>query len=325
MIVQIDRLDTGDIFSQWPEIMPFRPSHRQLEYLVALADTGHFGEAARACHVSQPTLSTQLKLLEDQLGVVLIERGPGPARPTPAGEAILPVARNILTSLDNVVAMASVDAENLGGLVRLGAAPTFGPYFLPSLLPRLHERYPQLEVYVREDRPSQLESALADGALDCIITPLPLTNARFAHTPLCEEEIRIGVPVDHRIADCDRLTTAMLQGERLLTLGRGHRLYENVQMLADKCGAVMLDDYEGTSLDAIRQMVSIGMGLSLFPQFYADSEFVREPNVVLKHIEGWQMTRTICIAWRADSLRETHFNKLAEEAVQVVADMRAKR
>lgn len=302
--------------------MPFRPSHRQLEYLVALADTGHFGAAARSCHVSQPTLSTQVKLLEDQLGVVLIERGPGPARTTPAGEAILPIARSILTSLDNVVAMATIDAENLGGLVRLGAAPTFGPYFLPNLLPQLHERYPQLEIYVREDRPSQLETGLADGSLDCILTPLPLSNERFAFATLCEEEIQIGVPADHKIAEGKKLTTSMLQGERLLTLGRGHRLYENVQMLADKCGAVMLDDYEGTSLDAIRQMVSIGMGLSLFPQFYVDSEFGREPNVVLRRLEGWRMTRTICIAWRADSLREAHFRKLATEASAVVDTMR---
>lgn len=303
--------------------MPFRPSHRQLEYLVAVADRGHFGEAAKACHVSQPTLSTQLKLLEDQLGVVLVERGPGRARPTPAGEAVLPIARGILASLDDVVAMAGLSSENLGGLVRLGTAPTIGPYFLPRLLPQLHERYPKLEIYVREDRPSALEGFLGEGSLDCILTPLPLAGDRFSISTIFEEEILVGLPADHPIAGAEYLTTAMLGGERLLTLGRGHRLYENVQMLAEKSGAEMREDYEGTSLDAIRQMVSIGMGLSLFPQFYVNSEFGREPNVVLRHIEGWRMRREICIAWRAESLRETHFTLLAREAKRVADEMSA--
>ena len=299
--------------------MSYRPTHRQLQYFAAVADKGHFLEAARACHVSQPTLSTQLKLLEDQLGVILIERGGSAAVPTAAGARLLPLALSILSGLDEFVEMATVDAANLGGLVRLGVAPTFGPYFLPHFLPKLHRLYPALEIYIREDRPNVLESDLKEGKLDCIVTPMPLAMDGFEAMPFCVETVFLGVPSEHPIARLKSVSMKDLAGEKLLTLGRGHRLFEQVARLCEISGAQMRSDYEGTSLDAIRQMVSIGMGLSLFPSAYVSSEFERETGVILFELSDLPLERTLGFAWRRNSLRADHFRVLCSEARSAIA------
>ena len=294
--------------------MAFRPSHRQLRYFIAIAELGHFGAAAKACHVSQPTLSAQLKLLEEQLGAPLIDRAAGKAKPTPVGLSILPMARMVLTTLDEITAAASLGAGNLGGLIRMGVAPTFGPYALPRILPHLHSAHPGLEVYIREERPSALEAALAEGALDCILTPLPVLTDRFDRCIVCEEEIFLGIPGEHRLGGETEVAIEDLAGERLLTLGRGHRLYDQVQQLCEASGAHVREDYEGTSLDALRQMVSIGMGLSLFPAIYVAFEFPKESMVTLAAIRNWPVSRQVCLAWRRDSVRAAHFRQLANEA-----------
>lgn len=302
--------------------MPYRPSPRQLQYFLAVAERGHFAEAAKTCHVSQPTLSSQLKLLEDQLGVTLIERGTALARPTSAGQRLMPLARLVLGALDEIVELAGTTTENLGGLIRLGVAPTFGPYFLPWLLPRLHAAWPSLEIYIREDRPGPLEAGLQDGTIDCILTPLIPSITRFAHVPLCSEAIFLGLPAEHPLAGAPAISTSMLAGEKLLTLGRGYRLYEQVQQLCEASGSIMRDDYEGTSLDALRQMVSIGMGLSLFPAAYAASEFRKETDVALRQISDWPIARTLCLAWRRESGRTGHFETLAREAMATIGELK---
>ncbi len=294
--------------------MPHQPSPRQLQYLIALSETLHFGEAAKRCNVSQPTLSTQLRLLEDRLGVALVERGTSFVELTPSGREILPVARRCLQLLDDIVDIANQGTDNLGGLIRLGVAPTFGPYFLPFMLPHLHELAPDLQVYVREERPALLQDAIVDGKLDCMLSPMPISDPRIAATPICEEPIFVGLAKEHPAAAKRSLSVSDLSGERLLTLGRGHRLFEQVQELAEKSGAIIQEDYEGTSLDALRQMVSIGMGLSLFPTAYILSEFEKENNVVLRSIDGYPIQRTICFAWFKGSLRTNHFATVAKEA-----------
>ena len=299
--------------------MPYRPTHRQLEYLVSLVEKEHFGAAARACNVSQPTLSTQIKLLEDQLGAPLFERGPGTIRPTPTGAAIVPIARSVLSMLDEIVEHADHHTGNLGRLVRMGVAPTFGPYFMPLLLPGLHERYPQLEIYIREERPAALETALAEGTLDCIVTPGPLGDTRLERMEICTERLWLGFAREHPLATSSTIEASMLNGEKLMTLGRGHRLYDHVQRLCSETGAELREDYEGTSLDALRQMVSIGMGLSLFPDLYARSEAVRDGRVVLRELDDWKLSRTILFAWRGDSARKDHFRTIGIEAEKAAA------
>ncbi|KEQ08831.1 LysR family transcriptional regulator [Pseudorhizobium pelagicum] len=301
--------------------MPYRPTVRQLEYLVMLGETGHFGEAAKRCHVSQPTLSVQIALLEQRLGCALIDRTPGLVAPTPAGLEVIASARTVLDTLDGMVAVASVSQGALGGLIRLGAVPTFGPYFLPRLLPRLHAAYPGLRLHIREERPLLLEEQVADGSIHCGLGPAPAAGDTCEFSAICEERIFLGVSRRHRLAGRDTVDLASLAGEQLLTLGRGHRLLDTVRDLARVSGAHLVDDYEGTSLDALRQMVSIDMGLSLFPELYVRSEFRSDQDVHLLRIEGWPGVRTIGFFWRRHSVRDAHYRRLAELGKAVADDL----
>ena len=291
--------------------MPYRPTHRQLEYLVALGDAGHFGEAARRCNVSQPTLSVQVALLEKQLGATLIERMPGQVAPTPVGAEIIAAARVVLLGLDEIRSLAASSKGNLGGSVRLGVVSSFGPYFLPYLLPELHREHRDLKVYIREDRPRLLERAVLEGETDCALGQIPDQEELFSFRHICRERIYLGVPKEHPLARLERVPVSALKSERLLTLGPGHRLLDDVRRLATISGALLAEDYEGSSLDALRQMVSIEMGLSLFPELYVRSEFGKEQNVKLLTLDGWAGERQIGFFWRKSSARGGHFEALA--------------
>jgi LysR family transcriptional regulator, hydrogen peroxide-inducible genes activator len=301
--------------------MSFRPTPRQLDYFVALADTLHFRKAAEKCNVSQPTLSSQFKLLEDQLGSTLVERGTGGISLTAAGERLLPLARQALENLDEIVTVAQVGRSNLGGLIRLGVSPTFGPYFMPFLLPILKRDFPELELYIREDRPNLLEESLLAGRLDCIITPGVNSSNLIVARVLCHEDVSLAVPKSHPLAGLAAIPVELLKGEKLLSLSQGFRLHNDVQALARTAGAEFLKDYEGTSLDALRQMVSIGMGLALFPAAYIASEFGKEPDLLLKKVEGIPMERVMYLAWRQGSSRNVHFENLLKLALQAASDM----
>lgn len=293
--------------------MPFRPSFRQLEYVVAVHDLRHFARAARHCNVSQPTLSVQISLVEQGLGTPLFERTSAHVTPTPAGEKLARGARLLLASMDELLNDLSTQAAALGGTIRLGTPPTFGPYFLSRLLPRLHEQYPALQVYVREDNPAAIESLVAEGSLDCGLGPSP-ERAGLAFARIGRERLYLGVPADHALARTPTVSLHALAGEKLLALGRGHRLLENVRHLADASGARIVDDFEGTSLDAIRQMVSIGMGLSVFPELYARAEFRPQDDVRLIEFDDWNEQREVGLYWRAGSGREAHYRTLADAA-----------
>lgn len=301
--------------------MPFRPSHRQLEYAVALAETGHFGSAAKRCHVSQPTLSVQIAQLEQQLGTPLFDRTRAKVTPTAIGARIVEAARSVLLTLDDIVTVAATGADNLGGLIRLGVAPTFGPYFLPNLLPVLHGKYPALQIYVREDRPAAIERDVMTGDLDCGLIPPPASGHALTFRRICREAIYLGVGKDHRLAASGRVKPRQLKGERLLTLGRGHHLFERARELAAASGADMREDYEGTSLDALRQMVVMGMGASLFPELYAKSEFRVQDHVALLQIDGWPASRDMGYIWRASNGRAAQFEELARESEQACAEL----
>lgn len=300
--------------------MPFRPSHRQLEYLVALGETGHFGEAARRCHVSQPTLSVQVALLEKQLGTDLLDRRPGQVVPTPVGAQIIAAARMVLAGLDDIRALALSSKDNLGGVIRLGVVSSFGPYFLPFLLPSLHAEHRELKLYIREDRPRSLEAAVLSGEMDCGLGQNPGQDDIFSFHGICRERIYLGVPRQHPMAGSPRAPVSALKGERLLTLGPGHRLLDDVRNLASVSGAILAEDYEGTSLDALRQMVSIEMGLSLFPELYIRSEMRTDDNVRLVALEGWTGVRQIGFFWRRQSARGAHFQALAELGRAIATD-----
>lgn len=298
--------------------MPFRPTLRQLEYVIAVADCGHFGRAAKRCHVSQPTLSVQVGLVEGGLGIQLFERTPSAVVTTALGQTFIHHARLTLAAMEDLLDSVASDNRSLGGLIRIGTPPSFGPYFLPTFLPPIHRGFPDLKIYIVEDRPAAIENAVSEGLLDCGLGP-DCAEPGLTFLPVGVEKLYLGVPADHRLVDKQHATIEDLGQERLLALGSGNRLLENVRHLAQASGASVVDDYEGTSLDAIRQMISIGMGTSLFPELYARAEFRNAEDVVLLEIKGWAEKRTFGLYFRETTGRRRHFDQLADEAKRAAA------
>lgn len=300
--------------------MPYRPTLRQLEYVVTVAECEHFGKAAKRCHVSQPTLSVQVSLVEDNLGIQIFERTPAAVRTTSVGEIFVHQARIALAAVDDLLNAVAGDNDTLGGLIRLGTPPSFGPYFLPTFLPPIHRAFPDLKIYITEDRPAAIETQVNEGLLDCGLGP-DCTELGLTFIRLGSERLFLGVPADHKLATAKTISVVDLASERLLALGSGHRLLENVRHLAEASGAAVIDDYAGTSLDAIRQMISIGMGLSLFPELYARSEFRNADDVILKPISDWDEMRTFGLYFRQATGRRRHFERLCEEARRAAATL----
>jgi len=295
-----------------------RPSLRQLEYLLAIADCRHFGEAAKKSAVSQPTLSLQIQTLEDALGAKLVDRNRNNVGLTPAGAAVAERSREILLQVDELMAAVQRERNNLGGLIRLGTAPTVGPYVLPRIVPRLHTEFPELRIYIREELPVRLTTLVAEGSIDLALLALPPHDDRLHVFEIAEESLLIGMARGHPLAALRTIPPQRLAGERFLTLGRGHRLYEEVDRLAARHGARVLKNYEGTSLDALRQMVALGMGLSVFPANYAASEISTDRSVVLRSLKGENLMRRLGFVWRPAAVRTPDFLELASMARDVL-------
>jgi LysR family hydrogen peroxide-inducible transcriptional activator len=275
------------------------PTLRQLDYLVAVADLKHFGRAAQASNVSQPTLSQQLRALEDRLGVSLVERRLTGAELTPIGREIADRARRLLVEVKDIRDLARRAADGAAGTIRFGVTPTLGPYLMPGIVAALHRERPDLKLYIREGIPADQALELARGRIDMLLGPLPIEGDDLAVEPLLRERLFLIAPPDHPLARSRRLTTAELQGARILSLDHRHHLHRQVAGLCEQHGMLLLRDYEGTSLDSIRQMVGSGLGLAILPEFYVRSEVGGSAGVTVLDVEGWSVTRSIAAAWRA--------------------------
>jgi LysR family hydrogen peroxide-inducible transcriptional activator len=181
-------------------------------------------------------------------------------------------------------------------------------------VPRLHSEFPSLRIYIREELPIRLTGLVSDGSIDLALVALPSSDDRFHEEKIGEEDLLIGMASEHPFAKLKKIPPERLAGERFLTLGRGHRLYEDVDRLASRHGAELLHDYEGTSLDALRQMVALGMGLSVFPGHYAASEIASDRSVVLRPLKGEPLIRSLGFIWRQAAVRRPDFMRLAELA-----------
>jgi LysR family transcriptional regulator, hydrogen peroxide-inducible genes activator len=287
------------------------PNLRQLEYLVAVADTRHFRRAAERCNTTQPTLSEQLKALEDRLGVQFVERSKSRVVLTPVGSQVVEIARRMLRDASEIRSIAASGGKDLSGLLRLGLPPTIGPYLLQHIVPSLHKSYPDLRLYVREDTPKALPLALETGVYDLIITPLPVRGADFHVAPLFREPLFVTVAADHPLAQQRSIGRADLKGLDVLALGPSHQLHDAIQELCKDVGARLRLDFEGTSLDMLREMVIMGLGITFMPGLYVSSELLRDPNVKTFELKDRSVYRTIGMVWRKSSARHDMFSKLA--------------
>ena len=296
------------------------PNLRQLEYLVAIADTLHFKRAAERTNTTQPTLSEQLKALEDRLGTQLVERSRSRVVLTPVGLQVVEVARRMIRDANEIRMLATSGGRELSGLLRLGLPPTIGPYLLPRVLPALHKAYPSLKLYIREALPEDLPRSLEDGRLDLIITLLPVTHGEFVSRPLFREPLLLTVAADHPLARRETVRQEDLKGVDMLTLGPGHQLHNAIHSLCLEFGAILRFDFEGTSLDTLREMVVMGLGVTFLPGLYVQREIANDPDLKTVAIEGRSMHHTVGLVWRKATARQFDYDKLAEFFRQSVRD-----
>lgn len=296
------------------------PRLRQLRYFIALADEGHYRRAAERAGVSQPTLSEQIGSLEQRLGAKLVEPGRG-ARLTPVGREVLDRARSILSQLGDLVEAVEEAQTGARGTLSLGASPTLGPYFLPRVLARLHAAYPDLRLVVRDASPRRLRTELEEGRHDLILAQLPLRAANLDVERLFREPLHLVVARDHPLATRRETVDSDLEGLDLLTLEPSYPLYAQIADLAAQTGAILRQEYEGTSLDALRQMVAMGLGAALLPALYARSE-IREVDgdVVALPFRGGRFTRSVGVAWRRRAGRASATLNFVDTARQVARE-----
>jgi LysR family transcriptional regulator, hydrogen peroxide-inducible genes activator len=283
------------------------PTLRQLRYFVALAETQHFGQAASRCHVTQPALSMQIKELEIALGAPLIERARRGALLTPAGREVARRARTILRAAQDLADFARKHAEVLSGPLRVGVIPTVGPYLLPSVLPRLHDIFPKLQLSLRETQTAVLTRELLAGSLDLLILALPLGEPDIEELALFDDVFALALPAHHPLRARHSVAQSDLSGERLLLLEEGHCLRDQTLALGQAAGASALDDFRASSLATVVQMVANGYGCTILPELAVPVEVSDRQGIHVVPFRQPPPVRTVGLAWRRTSPRRGEF------------------
>lgn len=282
---------------------------KQLRYFAALAETLHFGKAAKLCNVSQPALSMQIKDLEAHLGVTLVERSPTKLLLTFEGQEIAKRARNILMSVQDLSELVSHHRHPLAGRLRLGVIPSIGPYLLPKLLPAVHQAYPKLELSLRESQTEALVGDLQDGHLDLLILALPVEPDEICSMALFEDHFSVALPEDHKLVGRKTIAQEELSGEHLLLLEEGHCLRD--QALA-VCQTANTDEFRASSLATVVQMVANGYGVTILPELALSTEIGDAGPIQIVPFTEPVPFRTIGLAWRRSTPHKKEFVELGE-------------
>lgn len=284
---------------------------RDLKYLVALADHKHFGRAAAACYVSQPTLSTQIRKLEDELGVPLVERAPRKVMLTPAGREAADRARRIVAEVEQMKEAARRSQDPEAGTVRLGIFPTLAPYLLPHVIPRVRSRFPHLELLLVEEKSDELLARLREGKLDAAILALPVHDEQLHTEFLFEEPFVLAVPGQHPLARRNSLTLDELSEQRLLLLEDGHCLREQALDVCRLSGAHEKTGFRATSLETLRQMVAANVGATLLPVLAVKPPVAQSDNIHLLGFSDSHPSRSLAMVWRRSSAMGSFLVRLA--------------
>ena len=286
---------------------------RDLHYLVALAEHRHFGRAAEASFVSQPTLSTQIKKLEDELGVALVERTPRKVLLTETGREIARRARGVISEIDEIKAIAQRTRDPESGSLRLGVFPTLGPYLLPHLVPLVRSRFPRLELLLVEEKTEHVIRMLREGSLDAAVLALPLHEESLHTEFLFEEPFVLAVPDAHPLAQKkNRLKLSDLEDENLLLLEDGHCLRDQALEVCQLAGAGEKTGFRATSLETLRQMVAANVGITLLPTLAIKPPMARTDNVHLLEFAGHAPSRRLALVWRKSSSMTTFLKRFTE-------------
>ncbi|HKZ73094.1 MAG TPA: LysR substrate-binding domain-containing protein [Steroidobacteraceae bacterium] len=289
---------------------------KDLRYLVAVADARHFGRAAERCFVSQPTLSAQLKKLEEYLGVQLIERQPKRVALTDAGREIVARARRILEASDEVVQLARTHRDPLAGSLRVALLPTIGPYLLPQLAPEIRKRLPRLDLMLYEHQTDAMLAKLGTGDIDVGILALPVPLDGLESRELYEEPFVVALPEAHRLARRQSIRVDELAEETLLLLEDGHCLRDQALEVCSRVGVHEKQDFRATSLETLRQMVATGGGITLLPELASRGAYGAARGVVVRPFAKPVPVRRIGAVWRKTTARRVAIDALCDLIVQ---------
>ena len=286
------------------------PTMKQLQYLVALADTRHFGRAAERCHITQSTLSAGIRDLESVLGTPVAERSNRHVLITRIGEQIAERAKVLLRDAEEVMDVARAGRTPMTGEMRLGVIPTIGPFLLPRVLPGLRERFPALTVYLREEQTAPLIARLEEGELDTALIALPCETGDLGIEVIMEDEFLFACDRDHALAGAGEVSLDALAGERVLLLEEGHCLRGHALDVCEMGDTIARAQFEASSLHTLVHMVAAGIGVTLIPRLAVDAHIAQGTDISVSPL-AVPASRRIGLAWRGTSSRAEEFRLLA--------------
>jgi len=276
---------------------------RDLRYLVTVAETLHFGRAAERCHVSQPTLSAQIRKLENYLGVEIFERQPKRVSVTEIGAQIVARARQVLQDADEILALARNSHDPLAGRLKVALIPTIGPYLLPRVSSKLRKQLPRLQLMLYEYQTDDLIERLRNGELDLGILALPVPLEGLESRELYDEPFTVALPRNHSLARHEELKLNDIAGETLLLLEDGHCLRDQALEVCSRVNLRENQDYRATSLETLRQMVAAGLGVTLLPELAAKAPMGTGHGLAIRRFAAPVPSRTVGAVWRRSSTR----------------------
>ncbi|HEY5724011.1 MAG TPA: LysR substrate-binding domain-containing protein [Allosphingosinicella sp.] len=296
------------------------PTLKQLQYLVALRETGHFGKAADSCFVTQSTLSAGLRDIESLLGIVLVERTRRVVRFTALGEKIADKAVRVLREAEELAELARAEGKPLHGELRMGVIPTIAPFLLPSMLPRLRSEWPELKLYLREETSQAACEALNRGQLDCVLLALPFACGDVDSAPLFDDPLFVAYP-DGEAPAGDSVEVGAIDERRMLLLEDGHCLKDHALAACNRPELRAQAAMMGTSLHTLVQMVDNGLGITIVPSMAIGAGILGGTRVEAKSLRSENGFRRIALIWRRSSPRESEFQLLATALRRIVGEL----
>ncbi len=291
----------------------YLPTLKQLQYLLALHEHGHFGRAAESCFVSQSTLSAGIRELESLLGVTLVERTRRVVRFTPLGEQVVAKAHRLLREAEELSDLVQSAGQPLCGELRMSVIPTIAPFLLPRILPRLRRERPKLKLFLREEPSADAIESLHHGRADCVLLALPFPTGDVESASICIDDLFVAFPKDDPHDPPAEVPPSMIDEGRLMLLEDGHCLKEHALAACNRpemrASATMI----GTSLHTLVQMVDNGLGVTMLPRMALDAGILHDTQVVARPLKSDNASREIALVWRKGSPRAEEFQLLARE------------
>lgn len=291
----------------------YLPTIKQLQYLVALHEHGHFGRAAEASFVSQSTLSAGIRELETLLGITLVERSRRVVRFTPLGNSVVAKAHRLLREAEELSELVQASGKPLSGELRMSVIPTIAPFLLPRILPRLRQERPALKLFLREETSADAIESLHHGRADCVLLALPFPTGDVDFEHIADDKLFVAFPKDEPRDPPDSITPAMLDEGQLLLLEDGHCLKEHALAACNRPELSASATMIGTSLHTLVQMVDNGLGVTMLPEMAIDAGILTGTDIIARPLKAANANRDIALVWRKNSPRGDEFRLLAEE------------